>query len=282
MKNLLMGTIFKYSWEEVEPFFRSFEFCKTTDTHIVAIVSQMSKRSIRHLNRHGIETVEFDMNNAQGKWVTEYRWYLYKQYLEQSKTQYDKIFLSDIRDVIFQKDIFETSYDDPEWILFAQETEKLGYEESNATWFEKRFGKDELSAFSEKPIICAGTTLGTYNAIKLLIDKMIDTMDDPKYYFSRNCDQANMMYVIYKGMLGNTAIYTSTNKTGPILTLYTEKNPKYDNNYVYNHHGDIAAVVHQYDPKQPILDIVLRKYSTASNLVHWMLHHHFRSFWRKQ
>ncbi len=80
--------------------------------------------------------------------------------------RYDNVLLTDTRDVIFQKDPFDFSFGDTLCCFTELETMVIADTPSEtARWIEQSFGKQELMELSQKPIICAGITIGSARRI---------------------------------------------------------------------------------------------------------------------
>lgn len=274
--NIIIGTIYGYSWEEVEPFFESYRQAGMKNAKCVMFVRDVTDRTRKKLLKYGTEIVEDEICDKE-RWITEYRWDLYQKYLSENTTA-DKILLTDVRDTIFQKDIFAEAVTNLE---VGVEDGLLGEEQCNADWVKHRFGMETYYQLKNYTIICAGTVLGTYDGIYKLVCLMVDTLKSKEFNYFRNCDQVNLNWLFYTGKLGDGIKYSS-NRTGTIMTVAISKEVHVSGDYIVNGTGEIAAVVHQYDRMPILVKLVEKRYSSSSYLFNKLLkHRHFRNIWQK-
>lgn len=53
----------------------------------------------------------------------------------------------------------------------------IGSGEYNSLWIERCFGEAELQPLKDKPVVCSGSTMGSYIAIQNYIRLMLQWMD---------------------------------------------------------------------------------------------------------
>lgn len=99
-----------------------------------------------------------------------YRFIIYKKYLEESNETFDKVFLSDITDVIFQDDPFAIEF--TEDIYCALEQSNLSDITNSSSRLNMEWIVDVNQLFQtpyanyvNQYVVCAGTILGTYRGI---------------------------------------------------------------------------------------------------------------------
>lgn len=104
MKNLIMGAAKGYGWNDVEPFVISCKKnCPSADLVLfvddISVFTQSILKSIS-----GLKLVQIPAT-FQNTLVIDARWTMYKNYIAEHP-EYKNIFVTDVRDVIFQSDIF--------------------------------------------------------------------------------------------------------------------------------------------------------------------------------
>ena len=104
-KNVIIGIIRNYRLEIVLPFFRSYLQANFTNCDIVMFVKDVSKTLINYLKNIGV--IIYKISEIYNKPVTSYRWKYYINFLKKNKNIYNIVFICDIRDTFFQKDIFK-------------------------------------------------------------------------------------------------------------------------------------------------------------------------------
>ena len=104
MKNLVMGSASGFDWKTLEPFVTSFaRHVKTAE--LVLFVKNISDFTLERIKRCGgrVKFEPFEHTNFIG--IERFK--NFKRYIDAHGDEYDQIFITDTRDVIFQGDIFE-------------------------------------------------------------------------------------------------------------------------------------------------------------------------------
>lgn len=258
--NLILTTAANYGWRELEPFFTSLQFAEYKD-EIVIFVNNIKDDAVKNLNKLGIKLIPFQRVGLEHQiHINDYRYYLYLLYLKSNHDKYNKILLSDVRDVIFQKDPFSfTLLDDN--LIVALEAEKLiGNEVFNTSWILTKFGNYIFDLLRNNIISCAGTTIGSQNEIIKYLELMLRHMFSSGYF--QRLDQGIHNFLIYTGKLGK--IYMSNNVNGPIMTIGLEDNIQLnERGLILTRQGNVAHIVHQYDRHDKIVQIVNKLYRST-------------------
>ena len=105
-KNVILGTLMKYSLDQILPFFNSLIQANFSNIDVVIFIKDVKVDIIRYLKSIGVilKSIPKEYNNMD---ITKSRWKLYNDFLNNRKNQYNLVFTTDIRDVFFQKDIFK-------------------------------------------------------------------------------------------------------------------------------------------------------------------------------
>lgn len=213
----------------------------------------------------------------------EYYWYWAIQYSSSSA-----LFLSDGRDVYFQRNPFDTlhapSTTEPGYNI--EKTLHVYYEDAkvaikdqvhNARWIKYGRKKEAVETLLDHNILCSGTTLGGAVAMESYLRAMIQMFDETQCLLG-GCDQGHHNYLLHSGRLqGNN---TNTNDrvetiqyfdqgSGAVNTLGLFCNGKetlrssglLDNstNEVLNWDGTVSAVVHQFDRCPELVEWIERR-----------------------
>ena len=105
-KNLILGTIGGYSLNKILPFFKSLIYANFKNCDVVMFVKDIKNKTIEYLESIGVYVYNIPeiYNNIC---LIKLRWKMYIDYLKRNKNKYKLIFSGDVRDIFFQKDIFE-------------------------------------------------------------------------------------------------------------------------------------------------------------------------------
>ena len=104
-KNLILGIIHNYSLKRILPFFKSLIYTNITNCDIIMFVRNVSPAVINYLNKINVIVYKINKEYKEIK-PTHIRWKLYFELLKEKINQYNLVFSADVRDTIFQKDIF--------------------------------------------------------------------------------------------------------------------------------------------------------------------------------
>jgi hypothetical protein len=175
------------------------------------------------------------------------RYELYHYWLQYYHSN-SMILVIDFRDVFFQSNPFAS------WGVYSART-KLPYElqlfaenpifnigncSFNGNWISTCFGKDALKALNSSPIICSGSTLGSYNGMRQYLRVMLLSMS--KHY--GNClmhgsDQGHHNYLYYNGGfnsdLGNPVVFPQGRGIVNTIGSMVNVNPRNESGERYCH-----------------------------------------------
>ena len=258
-KNLIIGLIKGYTWQIIKPFFISLISAKIQNYELVMFVDKLSEETLDKIKLCGAIIKDIPEKNLGFQDLIKYRWKLFSDFLKENKDKYNLVFATDVKDVIFQKDIFKYYNSTKPFISFNLEDTTLR-NPLNKNWV-RNFCKtnEEYFKIADEQVISEGTIIST-------IDKFIefaDTLWQEISNLSNINDQGAINYLIYYKKLLNDSIIISDN-TGPIIALGVTGTNKIlldSNNNVLNNKGKIAAVVHKYDRKPDIVRKINKKYN---------------------
>lgn len=247
MNKVIIGTAFNYSYQHIELFLQSLN--SVYDGKVVLF----SNSKIKIPNTR-IDVVFEYWNPERDKSrlpvafndVINFRHYLYHDFLKRNKA-IDAVMLSDVRDVVFQADPFDILNDK---ITVAVEDNTIEGCAINANWMKSIFGEAYYTTVAKQKIICAGTTIGTYQSILSYEEEMMALLE--KWHNGLDIGDKNM--VIDQAIHNywcrekKDAIIFSDNETGSILTMgHTQKFSFNREGQVINSLGNPYSVIHQFD-----------------------------------
>ena len=262
-KNLVIGTIVNYKWEVISPFFNSFKKAGFENYDCIMFVGRMSQETINKIKSFGVKVLpipnKFTSLNVV---ITNYRWKIYEDFLNDNQNKYNLVFTADVRDTFFQSNIFKKYEKSKPFLGIAFENNILT-EIINKNWLIKFYGLDLYKSIKNEKIICAGTVWGTEDKFREF-SKII--WEEIKFKVSKSIkvtDQAVMNYIIYHKKIFNDCIIKSEAKEGPVMTMGFINNTDIildSKNNIINKKNEIISVIHQYDRKKDIVRKVRNKY----------------------
>ncbi len=193
--------------------------------------------------------------------VNNTRWKIFGDWLESHGDDFAQVFITDTRDVIFQYDIFAPFAGLTSWLGCATEADDIGGSKTdnhtNYNWIRNCFGAAEAQRLADQKIICAGTIIGSTDALKILCRTIWDIV---RHTPKNNFDQGTMNFLVWNELLPIENIFELDVDGGEIFTvgLAGEFSIR-DGLIVY---GEIpAAVVHQcdrYENSAQLIDKIYR------------------------
>lgn len=175
--------------------------------------------------------------------VVNARFAFYYKYLKNN--QFDNVFLTDVRDVVFQADPFE-NFTGGCNVFNENELVDIQSCQWNSSWIKEGYGDEELRNIGDKEIYCAGTILADYESMMLFLAQLLKACIDWKGRMNiYGPDMGSFNYLIHNGLVDNLV----KRKNGEIvLTVSPETYDKIEitpEGVSYNNFR--PAVIHQYD-----------------------------------
>jgi len=186
--------------------------------------------------------------------IVHERFFIALQVLKSHPNVFENVLLTDCRDVVIQQDPF--SLVDGK-LVSGLEPEIIRNERYTSKWIEAAYGKDVLNRVADKPVVCAGVTLGTAAQIEHYLTELCDEMwrHLPQMIFQDfGYDQAAHVYLIFEKEL---ELELTSNQQGIIATISLEDTAGLvlDYNQELVKVGDrYPAVIHQYDRHPKLLN----------------------------
>ncbi|GEM_PF-6437546 len=249
---MILGIAFKFPDMIFERFLKTArEFLSNEE--IVIFVSNPTGEARDIFKQYNASLVEVDSANYH---LQTWRYVLYERYLSEVNPEF--VFLTDVRDVVFQGDIFsklkKLTFDQ----CFFQEGKLIRDCETNSLWIKEGFGDDLYGKVQDEPIICSGTTFGTLNGIMeylKIINQVAPKIMSKNLSRPDGIDQGIHNALIRSGAFKNYKIFSNDN--GPIITLQYAEHKINNRGFVTNLSGSVPEVAHQIDrmPREMINQI---------------------------
>ena len=266
-KNLILGVIKNYSWETIKPFFISLIKANFKSCDYVLFVLGLSNETIENIQNYGVKTIEIPEKYRKMK-INNVRYKLYEEYLNNNTNKYNIILHLDVRDTIFQKDLFEIYKNNKKSFIGVSLEDGVITEKKNSEWMENQYGNDIYNILKNETIICSGTIWGTADKFLELVRKIWEEIKLKSPYEESILDQTATNYIIYYKKMFNDSLIKSDINIGPVMTvgLARNKDLKFDSEgNVLTFNGELPAVIHQYDRVPKIVEIVKNKFNSLVN-----------------
>lgn len=149
--NLILTSMINYKWKDIEPFFLSLEKANIKNYECIVWVYNIDKYTKIKIKQYAkiidIDNKFIKTMKKNNYFITEWRHILYKDFLKNNKEKYDKVLLVDIRDVIFQSDIFLYEWKN-NYLGVAEERQTYEMDTIvNKLWIERKYGIETYNSF---------------------------------------------------------------------------------------------------------------------------------------
>jgi hypothetical protein len=169
----------------------------------------------------------------------------YLRYLRERAPVADLVMISDLRDVVFQRDPFADPVDGLELYL-EDGSVRIGHDFFNTRWIANLYGSDEVEALRDRPVSCSGTVVGTRDAMLAYLEAMTSEIARHAGLPLGCHDQAIHNVLFHRGRLPEPRAVA--NATGRILTMGMMSGYRTGaDGSVLNDDGSVPAVLHQWD-----------------------------------
>lgn len=277
-RNLILSTAHRLRSSAVEPFFQSLRQSGYSGD-LVIFCSAVDRESIGQMKSWGAQVVPFHFsgkhvgNRAARFWwlwkkafasgISEQnkerlahkvfhlfyrRHLLYLDFLRARTAVYDKVFLTDCRDVFFQSDPFAWEQAPGLHFFLEEEANKLGVCSHHIRWITSQFGSAMLEEWADETVSCAGTVFGDLSGMLDYLTAMVTQTMAVNSLRAADGDQGVHNYLLLADRFPKSTLHA--NRQGPIMTLgpVDVANLNFDERgRVLNDAGSIVPVLHQYD-----------------------------------
>lgn len=257
---LVLGLAAGYHYGDVRPFAKSLKQSGFAG-RCVLFVSPTTRDADR-MAAEGLEVVPFE-RPAEAEHIpyNAWRYSLYKDWLLQSGERFDRILITDVRDVIFQSAPMAFDWADGVNVTLEDKRMTIGQCPYMTRWVTGHLGKEAHAAIAQCPISCSGTTVADHDGMMDYLGRMLSHMAGFKPGKSMaGYDQGVHNHLLHNDMLPKV---TKFDNRGPILTLAYKKGVPAlgEDGLVLNDAGQPAVIVHQYDRKPEIFKMLRERYS---------------------
>ncbi|HEY4196722.1 MAG TPA: hypothetical protein VGM63_14360 [Mucilaginibacter sp.] len=271
MSNLILTIMHGYDYPFVQPFLESLKTTGFNGDLVIFTSETVSKTTKRALVKNGAILIDYHStypfkpeyteafkNILPSASISNYRFVFYQQYLLANPGKYQNVMLTDIRDVIFQKDPFAGLSDKVINVFLEDPAQTFRNSELNYGWSSAANSKEVTDAILDEVVSCAGVTIGeTSQVLQYLeyIKSKLEFRDELPWAFDQGAHNGFVHHLKPAGMR------VFKNDDGFVATLGAYQ--PYELNScgeIVNSKGKVYPVVHQYDRSGKLFTAVKLKY----------------------
>lgn len=252
MTQLVLGAAYGYSADDVKPFVITLR--RYYSGKIAFIVNVNPDPSLVQLcMEHGVDFFSVDGDQSKPIHMQWARFFHYANVLNHPfYVDCNRVFLTDVRDVIFQNSPFSlpltTDFE------FFTEPEKIKNSFVNRAWLQERYGVAEAYSLEEQNIICSGTIRTSMAGAHALVRHMIVESEKLIATGRHPLDQPILNYLVYSGAFFNYRIFN--NGEGAVDTLHFAQELKFSpTGSLLNKDNQPVPIIHQWDRTQALVPL---------------------------
>ena len=266
--DLVMGCACGYQIDSVRPFVESLFDLGQFRGEAVTFVRAEDKALTAYLEAVGVKVFSLGIQDdypIQASPVRA-RYFAYFKYLHdavQSGRNYRSILLTDVRDVIFQRPLFETPSSELE-LHYENRSTLIGACKVNSQWISEQFGRQALASLADRPISCSGTVSGRMRGIlEYLAEMQIILLTLlPRVQKTDGDDQGVHNYLLHSGLLPQAKVLENFERVATLHHVPGEQLHINAAGHVVNPDGSISEIVHQYDRHPHLFSAIQESFRT--------------------
>lgn len=254
--NLVLGAIYGYDWEKVKHFVVSLRKHYTgkigfiVDVGVTCDEEMMNKLSEYDVNCH-LYTKSLSSNHE----IQNNRFELYSDIIKENYEDVKNIFITDVRDVIFQDDPFVYGLNTD--LEFYYEPATFAECPCNSWWIKTMCGEEIFQEMKDKYIVCCGTIMGSRQGLLRYLEvfkQEFENMRSAGRIFIGGEDTVAHNRLIYTNRVPGV-LSIKYNGRGAVSTMEHQKIFKFDDHGRYLNDDDKPTpVIHQWDRKKDYID----------------------------
>lgn len=154
-KNLIIGAFTNHPWKVARNFFISLIKAGFQNYEIVMYIGNVPEETKEKMKQCGVIINEIPKKYLESKSIIQnYRFKIYENFLKKNKYKYNRVFTADIKDTVFQKDIFQSFNLSKSFLGFFYEEKIIKETPANIAWAKFYCGKNIKEETFNKKIIC--------------------------------------------------------------------------------------------------------------------------------
>jgi hypothetical protein len=225
----------------------------------------------RYLKRRGVDVTRVFQTRSFTRSVHARRYAIYLDYMRPRMARYDQLMISDVRDVVFQRNPFDGIAGPQCHFYLESAVRTIGQDPTNSRWVRGCFTAAEVAALADRRISCSGITIGGTTAVVAYLERMAARVAAMPMRIYREIghgyDQAIHNFLVH---LDPAIDGILVENNGHIATMALEPRALYSLDGEAGIHaadGRLFPICHQYDRFPDILKAVERRYLEQGSVI---------------
>lgn len=188
------------------------------------------------------------------------RFFFYRAFLLRHGDEYGCVFLTDLRDVVFQADPFRDVVPGELRVFLEEPWLRQGNDVNSCRWLSELFGEEIVRRLADTTLVCSGTIIGGTRRIAEYLDAFMLALARAKSVMRMGMDQGLHNYMLYTGL--REGVTMCANREAEVLTMGLispqEKLTRDSAERLVDSVGRPYPVLHQFD-RHPDLNAQIRQ-----------------------
>jgi hypothetical protein len=262
-RRLVLGAAIGFDVDQVRVFVESLRINYTGD--VLLLIRWPGLRVARYLKSRRIDVIRVFQTRSFTRSVHARRYAIYLDYVRKRLPRYDQVMISDVRDVVFQRNPFDGIASPKCHFYLESAVRTIGEDPTNSRWVRGCFSAAEAEQLAASRISCSGITIGGTAAVVAYLERMAERIRVLPWRIYRKIghgyDQAIHNYLVHLDPKID-GIVVENNRH--IATMALEPRAFYQLDRESLIHGPddrLFAICHQYDRFPDLLKAVEARFA---------------------
>ncbi len=260
-RRLVLGAAIGFSVEQVRVFVESLRANYQGD--VLLLIRWPGLRVACYLKSHGVDVIRVFQTRSFTRSVHARRYAVYLDYLRVRLSRYDQVMMSDVRDVVFQRNPFDGITSQKCHFYLESAVRTIGEDPTNSRWVRGCFSSAEAERLAARPISCIGGT----DAIMTYLERMAARIGAMPWRIYRRIghgyDQAIHNYLVHLDPAID-GIVVDNNRHIATMALEPRTFYRLDReSLIYGPDNHLFPICHQYDRFPDLLRAIEARYAGA-------------------
>jgi hypothetical protein len=257
-RRLVLGAAIGFDVAQVRVFVESLRANYAGD--VLLLIRWPGLRVTRYLKSRGVEVIRVFQTRSFTRSVHARRYAIYLDFLRRRLPRYDQVMISDVRDVVFQRNPFEGIASPKCHFYLESAARTIGKDETNSRWVRGCFSSVEAERLAARRISCSGITIGGTAAVRAYLERMAKRIRVLPWRIYRKIghgyDQAIHNYLVHldpeiDGIVVENNQHIATMALEPRAFYRLDRE-----SLIHGPDGRLFAICHQYDRFPDLLKAV--------------------------
>jgi hypothetical protein len=264
-RRLVLGAAIGFDVEQVRVFVESLRANYTGD--VLLLIRWPGRRVARYLKSRGVDVIRVFQTRSFTRSVHARRYAIYLNYLRTQASRYDQVMMSDVRDVVFQRNPFDSVASPKCHFYLEGAVRTIRDDPTNWRWVRGCFSAADAERLAACRISCSGITIGGTAAIIAYLERMAARIRAMPWRIYREIghgyDQAIHNYLVHLDPAVDGIVVENNQH---IATMALEPRAFYrldQKSLIYGPDDHLFPICHQYDRFPDLLKAIEARFSPA-------------------